>query len=776
MVVINAGWQDVALTLPGSPDELGWFIDLDSSMPARSGPFGDVGPVVAPARAVLVLREAYDAGRVRRQPQPDHDLLDVLARQAGIQPDWWDISGRHVQVSDATKRAILRSMGYAVDNADDIRTALTTMTVERFGRYLPRSIVVRAEEPVTVTLGGGLVRTTKTVMMTLKREDGSSEDIAIAPRNGREESVAGPDGSPQRVRLIQLPPQPLGRHRLILADLPDISTDLIVAPKRCYLPALLSGGGRQLGVAAHLYTLRRDGDQGIGDFTTLARFAELTARYGAATLGLNPVHAMFPGDRDRASPYSASDRCFIDPIYIDVTQLPVPLRGDAVRAAIWSEARATNALSALSDVDYARVWQSKKKVLDLAFQSFERMLTAAGETKLAQDFDAFVDAGGVALQRFSEFHAIAEEVGHTHWREWPDNVRASIRRDRLETTIRYQSFLQWIADRQFADAAAVAKAAGLSLGFYRDLAVGSAPDGAESWGERHRLMTGVSIGAPPDPFSAAGQVWNLPPPNPRFMDEGGYAGFSSLIAANMAHAGALRIDHAMGLRRLFVVPDGMIGAEGAYVDMPYADLLGVLALESHRAQCLVVGEDLGTVPEGFREALLAADVLAYRVLWFERDGAGFVAPRFYPAQAAACVSTHDLATLHGWWLGADITENEALGFIDRGLAQVALAAREQEKSRLIDLLVAEGALRDRPDLQKPMTDATSIAIHTLVAASPSMLALVQADELTGEVRAVNLPGTDRERANWRRKLAPDIEKMFESPLAKGILAGMKSRR
>jgi glycogen operon protein len=493
-------------------------------------------------------------------------------------------------------------------------------------------------------------------------------------------------------------------------------------------------------------------------------------------LGLNPLHAMFPGNRDRVSPYHASDRRFIDPIYIDVTQLPAPLRGEAVRTAIWSEARATAALTALTDVDYARVWQSKKKVLDLAFQAFERILTGSGTTTLAQEFDAFVDAGGVELQRFCEFHAIAEEIGHTQWRDWPENARASIRTDTLERTIRYQSFLQWLADRQFAQAADAARAGGLTLGFYRDLAVGSAPDGAESWGDRHRLLTGLSIGAPPDPFSAGGQVWNLPPPNPRFMSEAGYASFSSLIAANMAHAGALRIDHAMGLRRLFVVPDGMSGAEGAYIDMPFDDLLGILALESHRARCLVVGEDLGTVPEGFREALASADVLAYRVLWFERDGAGFLPPRLYPAQAAACVSTHDLATLAGWWQAADIAENASLGFLNASEAEAARARRTEEKARLVDLLVDERLIDQRPDLAAPMPDATSAAIHALVSAAPSMLAFAQADELTGEIRAVNLPGTDRERANWRRKLAPDISQMFESPLAKSIMAAMRTKR
>jgi len=224
------------------------------------------------------------------------------------------------------------------------------------------------------------------------------------------------------------------------------------------------------------------------------------------------------------------------------------------------------------------------------------------------------------------------------------------------------------------------------------------------------------------------------------------------------------------------VPEGMTGAEGAYVDMPFDDLIGVLALESHRAGCLVVGEDLGTVPEGFREALTAAEVLAYRVLWFEREGRGFVPPRRYPALAAACISTHDLATLDGWWQGADIAEQATLGFIDADAAARARGVREEEKAALVDLLMTEGLLTARPPLDQAISAATSIALHGLLAAAPSILAFAQADELAGEIRAVNLPGTDRERPNWRRKLRPEIKDLFGSALAEGILAAMRAKR
>ncbi len=287
------------------------------------------------------------------------------------------------------------------------------------------------------------------------------------------------------------------------------------------------------------------------------------------------------------------------------------------------------------------------------------------------DYGRFVAEGGERLRRFAAFEAIAASRPAVPWQRWPDELRRpddpGVARfaARHAREVDFAMYLQWVADRQLAQAAASARASGLGIGFYRDLAVGAAPDGAEAWATQSALARGVSIGAPPDPLGPEGQVWNLPPPLPDALAATGFEGFRALIAANARHAGALRIDHVMGLARLFWVPDGATANEGAYVRYPLDDLLGALALESHRARCLVVGEDLGTVAEGFRERLDAADVLSYRVLWFERDGETFREPRRYPAKAAACVSTHDLPTIRGWWNGVDIDERRALGLAGR---------------------------------------------------------------------------------------------------------------
>lgn len=285
-------------------------------------------------------------------------------------------------------------------------------------------------------------------------------------------------------------------------------------------------------------------------------------------------------------------------------------------------------------------------------------------------------------------------------------------------------------------------------------------------------MHGVSVGAPPDPFSFHGQIWSLPPPDPVAIRGDGFSAFNSLLVANMRHAGALRIDHVMGLRRLFVIPDGAGAIDGAYVTYPMEDLLAHVALQSQRAKCLVVGEDLGTVPEGMSEALAASNILSYKVLWFERQDGHIRPPAKWRRLAAACVSTHDLATLAGWWNGADIAEKRILLLLDDPEAEHNRAA---EKAELVALLQAEGLLEENVDLAQPMPPAVAVAVHAFVSATPSLLALVQADDLAGETVAINLPGTDRERPNWRRRLDPDVSDLCRSPLACAILAAFRAR-
>jgi glycogen debranching enzyme GlgX len=649
--------------------------------------------------------------------------LDHLAELAGIDPIWWDVDGGYHKVGADTKQALLTAMRLPAATPSDLIDSLARLTAES---ALPPSVTARAPDTIPIRLGQP-----RPAWVSLLREDGSLERF------------------PTQGEYVILPPQPIGRHRLLNEDRPDQFCHLTVAPPSCYLPPTLLAGGRRFGIAAHLYTLRsaRDGgvgDQGIGDFTTLARFAIEAARTGAAIIGLNPLHALFPHDRSRASPYSPSDRRFLDPIYIDVSGFP----GGA------------GLPSPLGPVDYQAVWERKRAVLLAAF-------SPAAEAPISD-----------SLRRFATFETIAEVFNTSHWRAWPAELRhpenpavAAFARQHGDT-VRFHAFLQTLAERQLAAAADIAAQNGLSLGFYRDLAVGAAPDGAEAWSAQDTLMHGVSVGAPPDPFSTQGQVWSLPPPDPIAMRRDGFTALNDLLSANMRHAGALRIDHVMGLRRLFVIPDGASAVDGAYVTYPMQDLLGQVALQSQRAQCLVVGEDLGTVPEGMTEALAASEILSYSVLWFQRRDGRIRPPAEWRRMAAACVSTHDLATLAGWWNGTDIAEKRALSLLDDPHAE---ADRAAEKADLIALLQAEDLLEEAVDLSQPMPAEVAAAIHGFVSATPSLLALVQADDLAGETVGVNLPGTDRERPNWRRRLDPDIAELCRSPLARAILAAMRAR-
>jgi glycogen operon protein len=290
------------------------------------------------------------------------------------------------------------------------------------------------------------------------------------------------------------------------------------------------------------------------------------------------------------------------------------------------------------------------------------------------------------------------------------------------------------------------------------------------WGDPGAFLTRLSIGAPPDPLGPDGQDWGLAPPNPLAMEDDGGAGFGDLIAANMRHAGALRIDHVMGLSRLFVIPHGASGAEGTYLSYPRETLLARVALESRRAGCLVVGEDLGTVPAGIRERLGEAGVFGYRVLPFERDGQRFRPPSAYPAAAVACVATHDLPPLAGWWVGSDIAEREALGLVTTDEAATMRQARADDRTALLAALAEAGIevpadAAARPDL----SPALAAAIHGFLAASPSAIVLVQTDDLAGATVPVNLPGTDRERPNWRARLSPVVPSLLAGPGAQAIL-------
>jgi 4-alpha-glucanotransferase len=586
-------------------------------------------------------------------------------------------------------------------------------------------------------------------------------------------------------------PLPLGYHRLALAaGATKAEIDLIVAPASCHLPDALQPGARSWGLTVQLYGLRSARDWGIGDFADLARLAGDAGRLGAATIGINPLHALFAAEPRHFSPYSPSSRVWLDLLYIDVTAVPGFAEAGAAQgvaaAAGLAEARAADL------VDYAAVAALKRPALEALFRHFR---TREAQSALGVEFREFRRAGGEALTSFAVFEALHEHfTGHGmpfSWRHWPAAMRdphsaevgefAAAHTERVE----FFQYLQWQADRQLGAAAAAGRRAGLALGLYRDLAVGVDPQGADAWADQQLVAPGAAIGAPPDPLSRAGQNWGLAPINPLVLRRQGFAPLIAALRANMRHAGILRIDHVMGLQRLYWIPDGGPATDGAYVNYPFHDLLRLVALESRRQGCAVVGEDLGTVPEGFRETMRAANALSYRVFVFERgDGARFAPPRDYPPLAAASAATHDLATLKGFWLGRDIAWREQLGiYPDQAAAATEAQERRRDRHLLLEALAAEGLLPSErfaeflaADGAPTYTAELGEAIHIFLARSRARLMLVQLEDVTGESEQANLPGTIDGHPNWRRRLSLRLEDILAGPDLRRLAGSVNAAR
>lgn len=773
-IIWHRGEDEIAVVLPEAREGFHWTVCLDTARESGDAAQKDAvaNYAVAP-RSVVMLSETRAAAD-RRDTAISGQALQALAQAAGVSTQWRDIAGAAHDVARETIQALLESLGFPAQTFAQGRESLARLAERLDRRAAPCAATAHENEEIVLRLAAREGRLPSGLIVA--REDGSEEGVRLGAGDLQLTRWRGVDGREVEGALARLPRQPLGRHRIVVDGAPDAVCRLTVAPKRCFLPrATLER--RIFGISAQLYSLRRSGDQGVGDFTALSQLSQLAAAHGAALVAINPLHALFSQMRERASPYFPSDRRFLDPLYIDVNGCRNLIEGTGLNEAPSAKEPSFDALASARDVDYPKVYDIKRRALERIFADFEEAAQRR-DFESASAFNHFIDEGGDALQRFACFEAISE-MRKESWRDWPEALRAA-RPEALQNfarqekpRIRFHMFLQWLCERQLERAAREAEPAGLALGLCRDLAVGAAPDGAEVWSAADRFIEGFSIGAPPDSFARDGQNWGLAPPNPLAWREDGCASFAQLLAANMRHAGALRIDHVMGLARLFVAPNGAKASEGTYVDFPLDQLLAQMALESERAKCFVVGEDLGTVPWGLRERLAEADVMSYRVLWFEREDGSFAPPSHYAQKAMACVSTHDLPTLAGWWEGDDILERASLGLLSQEDAKAAATARLREKRELLAALRAEGLIGDNRDAGEPFDDALAAAMHSYVARSPSWLAMLQLDDLAGEIRAVNMLGTDRERPNWRRKLPWETRNIFENPRAAAILGAVR---
>ncbi len=698
-----------------------------------------------------------------------------LNRRLGIEPRYAGQLGEPRRTPRATVEALWRALVPEAAGADApaILAALDRAAQER---VLPPVVVARAGPRLRLDLRRPAA--VRGLRWQIAAEDGRlhrGEERAAALRPARR-----PDHAVLELAAA-LPP---GYHRLTLRWTGrregEESAPLILTPDRAFLPRCLAEG-RAYGLAAQLYGLRSARNWGIGDFGDLGELLERAAAAGAAAVGVNPLHALFEDEPERASPYSPSSRLFLNPLYLDVTAVADFAECEPARALAASPAFAAtlDRARAAGLVDYAAVAAVKRQALELLFSHFrEHHLAAAGDARGAA-FRDFQRRGGTALRRFALFQLLRERFrgGQAGWRSWPAAYRrpdsAAVRRAAAADPGQVELFeyLQWQADLQLAAAARRAGAAGMGIGIYRDLAVGFDPDGADAWTDPQAVALDWSVGAPPDAWNQKGQIWGLPPLDPRSLRARAYGPLIAVLRANMRHAGALRIDHALGLKRLFWIPQGGRAAEGGYVAYPFEEMLGIVALESQRHRCLVVGEDLGTVPDGFSEALQARGILSYRLLYFmRRQNGAFIRPAAWPRDALAQVSTHDLPTLKGFWLGRDIEVKRELG-----LFQDPAAEARETRSRPAALRRLAAAL-EREGLPAAAGDVPSEQVHRYLARCRSRLAMLQLEDLAGALDQINMPGTVGEYPNWRRKLPQETAALLDSAHVRKLLSAVARER
>jgi len=640
--------------------------------------------------------------------------LRTLAVAAGLQPEWQDAAGRRQTVADRALQAILDRLGHPSGSEKQIADSLAAIEARN------------AQSVRFLSVDGG-----DSIRLTLK-VSGKAE---LTFEDGTTRSVTVDNGELSPINKS-------GYHKL---EINGEVIDILVAPRRCYTIADALPGRKLWAPAVQIPSLRTDVPEAFGDFGSLANAARAFGHCGADALAISPTHALFPADPSRYSPYAPSSRQFLNGLY-----------GDPAAFGAKSDSRDFPEL-----IDWHAAIPEKlarlRKSLDQTLVKVEETLTA------------FRGQGGNDLERHAEFDALHAHffaiTGARGWQQWPaeyhDPASPTVRRFVAEHAddVTFYIFLQWLARRDLDAAQAAATDSGMAIGLIADLAVGMDPGGSHGWSRRSDLLTGLSIGAPPDPLGPDGQSWGITGFDPQALRENAFAPFIATIRAALAHAGGIRIDHAFGLRRLWVVPEGASATEGAYLDMPFDDMMRIVAMESQRAKAIVIGEDLGTVPDGFREAMDARAMLGMRVLWFERDADGFVPAAQWSPDSVAMTGTHDLATIAGWWSGRDIDWTWDLGRKSDAVDEPADRAARAEDCAALWSAFGTDTEQPAPDDTAPVVDA---AIG-YVAGTPCALAIVPIEDLAGLIEQPNLPGTIDEHPNWRRRMPDTTEALLQRP-------------
>ncbi|ELV8676152.1 4-alpha-glucanotransferase [Vibrio vulnificus] len=703
----------------------------------------------------------------------EQTALKKVAEMARLADSYVSAWGDEALVSEETLRRLLNSLGY--DTSSDEKL-LASAEKKHKKDVLAPVLVLRDGDPVEVELNLGTSARESEFNWRLETEQGEVLEGYLQSQIVRDERA---EGGP----LVFALPKDLawGYHRLYVSRKrrkAPYEMALIITPRACFKQDSLELNKKLWGPSIQLYTLRTQHNWGIGDFGDLKLLVSDIASRGGDFIGLNPIHSLFPANPEGASPYSPSSRRWLNILYIDVSSVPeFALSAEAQQKVGSAEFQQRLQKARESHwVNYTEVAELKMSVLPLLFAEFKTRHLDKNSDR-ARAFLEFVEEGGDSLVHQAAFDALhaelhAQDSNVWGWPVFPEQYRRfdsaatqKFIKDNQEKVHLYM-YLQWIADGQIKEAQALAEEKGMSVGLYRDLAVGVADSGSETWADNGNLVLDASIGAPPDILGPLGQNWGLPPLNPEVLQATGYDAYIKLLRANMKHCGALRIDHVLGLLRLWWIPKGEKATEGAYLYYPVEDMLAILALESHRHQCSVIGEDLGTVPDEIVDILRDAGVHSYKVFFFEtsKEDGGFISPKHYADQSMAALCTHDMPTLRGFWHCDDLKMGREIGlYPNEEQLNGLFDDRLKCKQGILDSVRWHGYLPEGigHDAQYvPMDAHLSEALQLHVAAGASALLSVQLEDWLQMDNPVNIPGTVDEYPNWRRKLSMNLEEIF----------------
>ncbi|WP_054112765.1 4-alpha-glucanotransferase [Marinagarivorans algicola] len=680
------------------------------------------------------------------------ETLNQLMYWRGIASDYFNYKGERVEISLNNRKALVRAMGIDPDDLAAVASAAYTLDVEPWTRWIQTFQVVEQHKECCFFVSVAPSELNQEFSYSIELENGTDIKGVFTPSAQPEVGDYLFEGIRYSRRVIMCGALPLGYHRLTLLSAGhSLTGQLAVVPEQGFVPADIHKGKRVWGFIVQLYTLRTDRNWGIGDLTDLKYLLLKAADFGADIVGLNPLHVLRTPNEYHCSPYSPSDRRFIEPLYIDPEVID-EFAGLSVPSAQLVQLRADKS------VNYAAVYDVKFAVFKSLYRQFKRLHLQVN-TQRAERFLQYVEREGHALQDYCSYQVLTNSGTADLWT--PNLALSTEQQDEAD----FYAYLQWQAQVQMASCQELAQELHLTIGLMRDLAVGADGGGSEVTTNQRLFCREAAVGAPPDPLAEKGQNWGLPPMDPAHLRQTDFEHFINLLRTNMANCGALRIDHAMSLMRLWWCPPGHTADYGAYVYYPFTELLGLLKLESVRSGCMIIGEDMGVVPDEFREAIISGSVFTNKLFYFEREHDGdFKLPEHYMPRALAMLTNHDVPTLASWWAGSDIELRANLNLLDDSvpLDQVK-QERTNDKYRLLRWLERCGihmALEPDVQIQQPMTEDLMGEILACGAKVASQIFVIQLDDLELLDAPVNVPGTSTEYANWQRKLTVNLDTLF----------------